>query len=363
MYESFEDITKEDAVLSMIGNILHFLPSTCSCKSEECKKLQQMPSPITKSSQLNKFFVKSDELKSEFLKNAVKVLDWIFRKSKLLNGRQESIETLKDAQKILDHSKTGAIMRCLRNYVLKWISFSFSEEKKFEELESYFETVQNEFLQYFLAVLVNTPFKETDKLRGKSVPVSSYLKYGSILKATFNYISKNHRVRAGNNNCKCCVCTSSFSPEDLELVFLGNVCSNPNILEKTENLHKIKNLLSCIDGNAMMFYKNNSGTLMNIYKKLESLPPDGKRNNVNGKRKSNHLNLNSELAKNPRTDICEERIEGIGMTKDQDKSEGRTVNHSQGERFDQVESYLPVGEDSQLFATSKHNNRSVLQRL
>ena len=119
LYEAFESIIKEDVVLPMIGNILRFLPSTCSCKFEQCKKLQQMPSPITKSSQLNKFFVKSDELKSEFLKNAVKVLDWISRKSKLLNEVGKNIETLKKAQKILDHSKTGAIGKCVRNYALK----------------------------------------------------------------------------------------------------------------------------------------------------------------------------------------------------------------------------------------------------
>ena len=356
-YDAFEAITKEDAVLQMIGNILHFLPSTCSCKSEKCKELQQMPSPITKSSQLNKFFVKSDELKSEFLKNIVKVLDWIFRKSKLLNEGEKNIETLKEAQKILEHLKTGTITKCVRNYALKWISFSFSEEKKFEELESEFATVQNEFLQYFLAVLVNTPFKETDKLRGQSVPVSNYLKYGCILKAAFNYIIKNHRVRARSKNCKCCVCTSTFSPEDLELIFLENVCSNPNILKRNENLHKIENLLSCIDRNDLMFYKKNSGKLMNIFKKIEKLPRFNPVERRNGKRKSQQLNSNINLAKHSKINDCEDEKR---MTRVKDKSEGEITQIPKQKGFDQAESpqhMQTIGDDIQLCASSPQNIR------
>ena len=115
--------------------------------------------------------------------------------------------------------------------------------------------------------------------------------------------------------------------------------------------------MSCIDGNAMMFYKNNSDKLMDIYQKLESLPClDGKRSIVNGKRNSTHLNLNTKLAKHLKSNDCEERTESTGMTKDQDKSEDRTVN----KRFDQAESSHHVRtteEEMQLSDTSQQNKR------
>jgi hypothetical protein len=89
MFDTFISITKEDYVLSMIGNLTNFLPSTCSCQSEKCFAIQDLPSPITKSSLINRHFIKSEELKFEFLKNAIKVLDWIFCKSKKLNEHRE----------------------------------------------------------------------------------------------------------------------------------------------------------------------------------------------------------------------------------------------------------------------------------
>ena len=56
MFDVFLFTINEDGILHMIGNLLHFLPSNRSCKSEGCNKLRQLSSPITKSSQLNKFF-------------------------------------------------------------------------------------------------------------------------------------------------------------------------------------------------------------------------------------------------------------------------------------------------------------------
>ena len=56
-------------------------------------------------------------------------------------------------------------------------------------------------------------------------------------------------------NCKCCVCTSGFSPEDVELIFLRNVYDNKEITQKKENHQKIQNLFRCINTNSLVFYE------------------------------------------------------------------------------------------------------------
>ena len=43
-----------------------------------------------------------------------------------------------------------------------------TREQKIEEIEMEYDGVNNKFLRCFMAVLVNTPFKETDKLEGRA---------------------------------------------------------------------------------------------------------------------------------------------------------------------------------------------------
>jgi len=301
-YDTFETMIQEDSVLTSIGNIVHYLPSTCSCKSEECQHLQQLPSPITKSSQLNKCFVKSDELKSEFLKNVVKGLDWIFRKSKLLNEEKDNIDTLKEALDVLESTKPAPILKCVRIYAKNWISFALSSAQTIEEIEREYDTFENKFLRCLMAVLVNTPFKETDKLEGRPIPIRSYLRYGSIIKSAFNYIGKTHKVRTKKSNCKCCVCTSSFSPENLELIFLENVCSNQQICRRKENFQKVKNLLNCIN-------LNSSSKLKEIFEKIDSCGMETKERS--GKRK----NENMASSKYQKINHYKERTEEKSSTK------------------------------------------------
>ena len=210
---------------------------------------------------------------------------------------------------------------------------------------------------------MNTPFKETDKLKGQSVKVSSYLKYGCILKAAFNYINKNHKVRAKNNNCMCCVCTSSFSPEDLELIFLENVCSNPKVFRRKENFHKIKNLLSCIDRNALMFYKKKSCILIDIFKKVESLPRLNTDGNSNGKRKNEYSNSNTKSAKHPKIHKCKESNETIGISRD--KSKGKMNHISKQKGFVEAKSpyHVRTIEDDVQFCVPSPKNKRFLSQI
>ena len=69
------------------------------------------------------------------------------------------------------------------------------------------------------------------------------------------------------------------------MIFLENICSNPNILTRNENIHKIKNFLSSIDRKNLMFYKRNSEKLLEISKKIERLPLSNPVERKNGKRK------------------------------------------------------------------------------
>ena len=264
MFEVFVSTTNEDRLLHMIGNLFHFLPSTCSCKSESCNDLQQLSSPITKSSQLNKFFRRSNELKSEFIIHAVKSLDWIFRKSKCLNER--SIEVINDAKNIFIKSEKEDMKKILRSYILKWISFDFSEEKSIRETEKIYEKNNNKFIKTFIAVLVNSPFKETDLLEGRPIPLEKYLQYGSILQGAFNYISKNHRVRMKGTHCKCCICSGGFSSEDMKFIFMKNVCNNKVVTTKKENHEKIRKLIN--QNSSSPSYKNIK--LTEFYQKFNS---------------------------------------------------------------------------------------------
>ena len=270
MFDMFVTSTKDEATLLMIGNLLNFLPSTC--KSEDCDELLNLPSPVTRSSQLNKFFLKSDELKSEFLKNIVKTLDWIFRKSKFLNEEKNSIDVLIEAEKfLLDSIKTKKV---LSYYALKWINFNLSAEETIkEEIETFCRNDQNKFTQTFIATLVNSPLKETDKLDCHSIPLRKYLQYGSILQAAFKYITKNHRARKNNANCNCCICTNSISPEDLELLFLENMFSNMKRTETIEgNFQKVKNFIRSIDKKSFRFCPKSSRKFEEIYKNIENIP-------------------------------------------------------------------------------------------
>ena len=314
-YDTFETMTQEDSVVALINNVVQCLPSTCSCKSEGCQQLQQLPSPITKSSQLHKCFVKSDELKSEFLKNAVKVLDWIFRKSKLLNEEPNSIATLKEAFDILGSTKPVAIENCVRNYAQKWISFSFSSEQRIEEIEREYCHVENKFLRFFMAIINNSPFKETDKLEGRPIPLRNYLQYGSILKSAFDYIGKTHKVRTKKSNCKCCVCTSSFSPENLELIFLENISG---ICQRKENFRKVKNLLNSMNLSALVNY--NSSKLNEILEKIETKEKPGKR-------KIENMASSLKSSKYQKINNYEERTEGKSVVKKQEKKEKEAQNN------------------------------------
>ena len=96
--------------------------------------------------------------------------------------------------------------------------------------------------------------KETDLLEGHSISLEKYLQYGSILQGAFNYISKNHRVRTKGTNCKCCVCSSGFSPEDIKVIFIKNVCSNKVVTTKKENHEKMRKFIN--QNSSSPSYKN-----------------------------------------------------------------------------------------------------------
>ena len=136
MFEEFVSIMKDDAVLPMIGSLQQHLPSTCCCQSPDCSQLASLSSPITKQSQLNKFFIKSDEIRQEFLMNSSRLLDWVFRNSKMLNQDDNSIEVIKKALGFIETSGEigNLIKRSLKIYILKWISFSFTEKRRINEI-------------------------------------------------------------------------------------------------------------------------------------------------------------------------------------------------------------------------------------
>ena len=141
-----------------------------------------------------------------------------------------------------------------------------------EELETLFGEKQNQFIQTFIAVLVNSPFKETRRIDCHCIPLRKYLQYGCILHAAFKYITRKHKVKKNKAYCKCCICVSSFSPEDLELIFLENICKNVKFMEKKENFHKVENLIRSIDKNSLILFKKNSCKFEEISEKVRNIP-------------------------------------------------------------------------------------------
>ena len=236
LYEVFISTTKEESILPMIGNLHEFLPSTCACISPDCNKLSALPSPYTKQLQLNKFFIRSDEIKHEFLKNANNVLDWIFRKSKILNQVEENMTVLKDALLLLDSKEIRKVLKdLLKIYITKWISFSFNNETNWINIKSRLNFCNNTFIKLFVQTISNSPLIEDEEFQGKKIPIRQYLHFGNIIQASFDFIVKNHKAREKKSNCKCCICSSSFSPEDIEFVFIKNFVRNARNQTKETN--------------------------------------------------------------------------------------------------------------------------------
>ena len=264
-------IVNDSAVLPLIGNLYNFLPSTCSCKAPECTKLSNLSAPYTKQFQLNKFFIKSDEIKHEFIRNAVKILDWIFRRSKTLNQNPDSIAVLEDAVKQIKSMKMKQLLKhSLQTYILKWISFSFFDEQKKQGPSPVHDQGSNKFIKFFLGILSNSPFLENDKFEEKTVPLRQYLHFGNIIIAAYNFITKNHKARVKKVNCMCCVCLSSFSPEDIEFVFLKNFVTQVKKQKIKTNIVKIRNFLHCINKDSLSLFKGNSSELEELAAEVQN---------------------------------------------------------------------------------------------
>ena len=267
----FVRIVKDDAVLPMIGNLYQFLPSTCSCQSPECSKLSALSAPYTKHFLLNKFFIRSDEIKQEFVRNAVKILDWIFRRSKTVNQEPGNMAILEDAIKQIESIKTKQLLKhSLKTYILKWISFSFLEEEQKTDHISVHDDDTNKFIKFFIGTLSNCPFLEDENFEGKTVPLRQYLHFGNIIQAAFNFITKNHKAREKKVNCMCCVCLSSFSPEDIEFVFLKNFVTQVKKQKIKKNIVKIRNFLDCINKDSLAFFKENSPELEELAQEIQN---------------------------------------------------------------------------------------------
>ena len=258
----FERILKDDAILPMIGNLWQFLPSICPCQSPDCTKLSHLSAPYTKQNQLNKYFIRSEEIKQEFIRNASRILDWIFRRSKCLNEEPENLAVLEDAVEQIKAKKTKQLLKhSMKTYILKWISFSFSDENQRNDLASVHDHGCNKFFKFMIGTLINCPFLEDENFEEKTVPLRQYLQFGNIIQASFNFITKNHKARVKKVNCLCCVCLSSFSPEDIEFVFLKNFITQVKTQKIEKNIVKIRNFLDCINKDSLNFFKLNSAEL------------------------------------------------------------------------------------------------------
>ena len=111
----------------------------------------------------------------------------------------------------------------LKIYILKWISFSFLEEEQKTDHISVHDDDTNKFIKFFIGTLSNCPFLEDENFEGKTVPLRQYLHFGNIIQASFNFITKNHKAREKKVNCMCCVCLSSFSPEDIYIRYMSEL--------------------------------------------------------------------------------------------------------------------------------------------
>ena len=115
---------------------------------------------------------------------------------------------------------------------------------------------------------MNSPFKEDENFADKSIPLRQYLRFGNILQAAFNYTTKNHKIRTKKYDCKCCICRSSFSPEDVEFIFVKNFVLNIRDQDKRENIKKIRNFLNSINKDSLAFFKRNSSELEQFASKI-----------------------------------------------------------------------------------------------
>ena len=228
-------------------------------------------------SHINNFFLKSNELKKELLRNIVRALDWIFGNSKLLNEAERSLAIMEGVERCLTGTSKEIVEHCMRHYVYNWISFQFMEEEKILELEIQHESLQNNFVKFMTGVLVNSPLSQTDKLHGKSIPIRQYLQYGSIYKAAglLGYSG-----------------TNSASHVDVQLGFLQNFCKNVKIVKKKENLHKIRNLFRSIDTNSFgTFKKENLNRVRNLLVGIETNSLVGFHQNFNKRKTGDSTSL------------------------------------------------------------------------
>ena len=249
MFEEFVSVMKDDAVLPMIGSLQQHLPSTCCCQLPDCSQLASLSSPVTKQSQLSKFFIKSDEIRQEFMSNSNRMLDWVFRNSKMLNEEIGNMAVLGEAISFIESSGDVShfIKSSLKVYILKWISFSFTDNRTIDEIHSKVPYYSNKFIKFFIDSLLNSPFIEDKHFVGKALSFRQYLHFGNILQAAFNFTSKNHKIREKKVNCKCCICTSNFSSEDIEFIFVKNIVKNIKSQGRKENIIKLSNFLKSID--------------------------------------------------------------------------------------------------------------------
>ena len=262
LFEEFLSVLKDDAVLPMIGNLHQYLPSICACKSPDCSKLATLSAPFTQKFQLNKYFIKSDDIRQAFLMNSSKVLDWVFRHSKMLNQEVDSIAVLTEAVNLIETSEEKRHLKSsLKIYILKWISLSFTDHEKFNEIKLATQLYSNKFIKVFTDTLLNSPLIEDSSFSGKSISLRQYLHFGNILQAAFSYITKNHKIRQNKVNCNCCICTSNISPEDVEFIFVKNFVMNTKRQDCKKSIKKLKNFLSSLNKDALVFYKKNSPEL------------------------------------------------------------------------------------------------------
>ena len=175
---------------------------------------------------------------------------------------EDAIEQMKSekTRKLLQHS--------LQKYILKWISFNFSDEKQRKDLNK--NSNGNKFLKFLMATLLNSPFLEDENFEDRTVPLRQYLNFGNIIQASYSFITKNHKVREKKMNCYCCICHSSFSPEDIEFVFLKNFVTQVKKQKIKKNIAKMKDFLNCINKDSLTLFKKNSDELKEFSNEIQN---------------------------------------------------------------------------------------------
>ena len=188
-----------------------------------------------------------------------------------LSQEPENMSGLEDAIEQIKTKETKELLKdSLKAYILKWISFSFADEKQRNDLISVHEQNSNKFIKFFIGTLLNCPFLEDENFEEKTVPLRQYLHFGNIIQASFNFITKNHKAREKKVNCMCCVCLSSFSPEDIEFVFLKNFVTQVKKQKIEKNIVKIRNFLDCINKDSLNFFKENSSELEELALEIQN---------------------------------------------------------------------------------------------